>query len=412
MREKGIAFIEENKDCIIEFCCKLVQTPSENPPGDVRKVASVVDDLLEEYGIKGIRYEPERGRVSVVAKVGKGRGGVILDGHMDVVPAGDRGRWKFDPFCGLLRGGQVLGRGADDMKGGLTSLIWAFIAAVSLGIDLPKPLTLAAVPDEETGGMLGSKWLLDHGKIGGDVCLIGEPTGTNTCGVGEKGVCQFKLVAYGKPAHGSLPMLGENAILKLTRSFDVLQRLREKRVRIPKEVRYAVDQSKKVLRADTRGVPEATDALDHITINVGTIKGGTKINVVPDGCEAEIDVRVPAGTTPTEVIKEVEALLKKEKLDIKCEPLLMSEPNYTSMKEEVFGTLSRNVRSIVGVEPVPQFFAGATDARFFRLKGIPAIQYGPGSIAKAHVYNEKVAVKDIVVACKVHFATIVDLLLG
>lgn len=414
-KEKGLVFIDENRDKIVDFCCRLVRTPSENPPGDVSQVASMVRDVLGEYGIESRTYETEKGKTNVVAKVGSGRGGIILNGHMDVVPAGDLSQWEFDPYCGEVRDGWILGRGSTDMKGGLASIVWAFIASVQADVDSQRPVTLSAVADEETGGTLGTQWIIERGLVDGNVCLIGEPTSTSACAVGEKGLCQFKLIARGRSAHGSLPMLGENAILKLVQSLNVVQKLSEKEVMIPEEIKEVIERSKVVLKDTSKGLHvkpsllnEMAEALDHVTVNVGTIRGGTKRNVVPDRCEAEIDVRVPVGILPSEIIEEVKEVVRD--LGVDCKPLGMSEPNYTSPRKKVFHVVRRNAKEIVGVDPAAYFFTGGSDARFFRLRGIPTIHYGPGLIGLAHAFNERVSVDEVISACKVHFASLHDLL--
>lgn len=413
-KEKGLVFIDRNRDKIVDFCCRLVRTPSENPPGDVSRVASMVSDVLGEYGVESRTYEPEKGKANVVAKVGSGRGGVILNGHMDVVPAGDLSQWEFDPYCGEVRDGWILGRGSADMKGGLAGIVWALIAFVQSDVDSHRPVTFSAVADEEIGGTSGTQWIIERGLVDGGACLIGEPTSASACAIGEKGLCQFKLIARGSSAHGSLPMLGENAIVKLVRSLNVVQKLGEKEVKIPEEIKGIIEGSKVILkdaikRLRVRQSPlnEVAEALDHVTVNVGTISGGTKINVVPDRCEAEIDVRVPVGISPSEIIEEVKEMITD--LGADCKPLAMSEPNYTSPRERVLRIVRRNAKEIVGADPKTYFFTGATDARFFRLRGIPAVHYGPGSIGLAHAFNERVSVDDVISACKVHFASLSDL---
>ena len=416
-KEKVQRLIDERREEILQLCSDMVRIPSENPPGDMGEMASFLRGFLEERGFAVEAYEPEKGRINLVARIGSGEPTLILNGHMDVVPAGDRERWDFPPYCGELREGKILGRGATDMKGGLTSLIAAFVAVSQAVGDLPGTLVLTIVPDEETGGEYGSRWLVETGKVRGEACLIGEPTSMVGSFVGEKGICWLRLSARGVPAHGSLPMLGENAIEKLAAAFPILHTIEREEVEIPEDVREIVEASKALYRgmladrglADEAKLEAVAGALDHSTVNIGVIKGGSKVNIVPESCSADVDVRVPVGTTPAKVRDRVVELLRERGLaDIECELVSYSNPNYTSPSERIYTLLSRNAKDILGIDLKPLFVTGATDGRFFRLGGIPAINYGPGELALAHAYNEYVRAEDVIRAAKVIAGTIVD----
>jgi len=416
-KEKAQRLIDERREEILQLCSDMVRIPSENPPGDMGQMASFLRGFLEERGFAVEAYEPEKGRINLVARIGAGEPTLILNGHMDVVPAGDRERWDFPPYCGELREGKILGRGATDMKGGLTSLIAAFVAVSQAVGDLPGTLVLTIVPDEETGGEYGSRWLVETGKVRGEACLIGEPTSMVGSFVGEKGICWLRLSARGVPAHGSLPMLGENAIEKLAAAFPVLHTIEKEDVEVPQGVREIVEASKALYRgmladkgiADEAKLKAVAGALDHSTVNIGVIKGGSKVNIVPESCSADVDVRVPVGTTPAKVRDRVVELLRERGLaDIECELVSYSNPNYTSPSEKIYALLSRNAKDILGIDLKPLFVTGATDGRFFRLGGIPAINYGPGELALAHAYNEYVRAEDVIRAAKVIAGTIVD----
>ena len=416
-KERAQRFIDERREEILQLCSDMVRIPSENPPGDMGEMASFLRGFLKDRGFAVEAYEPERGRINLVARIGSGEPTLILNGHMDVVPAGDRERWDFPPYCGELREGKILGRGATDMKGGLASLLAAFVAVSQVAGDLPGTLVLTLVPDEETGGEYGSRWLVETGKVRGEACLIGEPTSMAGSFVGEKGICWLRLSARGVPAHGSLPMLGENAIEKLAAAFSVLHTIEREEVEVPEGVREIIEHSKALYRrmlaerglADEAKLEAVAGALDHSTVNIGVIRGGSKVNIVPESCSADVDIRVPAGTTPAEVRDRVVELLRERGLtDIECELVLESSPNYTLPGERIYALLSRNAKDILGIDLRPLFVTGATDGRFFRLSGIPAINYGPGELALAHAYNEFVRAEDVINAAKVIAGTILD----
>ncbi|RLI06964.1 hypothetical protein DRO32_04670 [Candidatus Bathyarchaeota archaeon] len=187
---------------------------------------------------------------------------------------------------------------------------------------------------------------------------------------------------------------------------------------MPEKVREVVETSKGILRLflGQMGLGEellaqVVEALDHITVNFGVIRGGVKVNVVPDTCTLDVDVRVPMGLSPEAVKAKVDEMLKGAGLEeVECELVHASEPNFTSPSERIFRLLAGNAERILGLRVVPFFMTGASDARFLRLKGIPTIHYGPGELNKAHAYDEFVRTDHLIMATKVIAATIVDFL--
>lgn len=412
--------VDEDKEEIIKLCSDMVKIPSENPPGDMGTIASFIRSWLEDRGHTVKMYEPRKGRINALARIGEGKGSaLILNGHMDVVPAGDSKRWSFPPFCGKVKGGKILGRGATDMKGGLASLMAAFVTVSEFAKHLAGKLVLTIVPDEETGGEFGSKWLVERGKVAGDACLIGEPSGVRASFIGEKGLCWLRLGSKGLPGHGSLPMLGENAIEKLARAFPIIRKIEGEEVQVPSEISELIRVSQDFYRemvkikgiTDEAKLDSVASALDHNTVNIGVVKGGVKTNIVPESCTADIDIRVPRGERPERVKEHVMEMLREAGLaDIECEITAKSEPNYTPPTERIYRILDRNVKEVVGAEIKPLFMTAVTDGRFFRLKGIPSINYGPGEIMLAHAYDEYVSTDDLINATKVVTGTIMDFL--
>lgn len=412
------SYVDKKHDEMVELYSKLIGIPSENPPGDVTEIASFIKEYIEGHGLKVEAYETAKGRINLVSEIKGGREGphLVLNGHMDVVPVGDRSRWDFPPFCGEVRGGKMLGRGSSDMKGGLAGLIAAFVAFPDLGIELPGTLTFTATPDEETGGHYGARWLVEEKGIRGDACLLGEPTDLDKIWLGEKGLLWLTFKARGKPAHGSMPVLGENAIVKITEIISLMRKEFEmKEVEAPSIVAEDIRIGRGLLSemAEKMGYPqraeEAGKLLDHISVNVGVIKGGTKVNIVPEACRVEIDLRLPFGITPADVERRVKSLLKESGLsDVEYEVPVSSEPNYTPSRERIVKILSDNVKRELGIAPRPYFSTGGTDGRFFRMRGVPAIHYGMGSLIQAHAYNETAPVEDLIKEIKVYTATILD----
>ena len=171
---------------LFALCSRLVQIPSENPPGDTSALASFIKEYLAALRIPVEWHEPMAGRPNLVATLGSGSPNLVLSGHLDEFPAGPG--WTRPPFSGAIEDGRVWGRGAGDMKAGLAVALMIASVVRELEAPLAGRLTLAFASDEETGGAWGTQWLLDNvAAVRGDACLIGESSGTWSAGIGEKG---------------------------------------------------------------------------------------------------------------------------------------------------------------------------------------------------------------------------------
>ena len=152
-KEDILKLVEDEREDVINLCSKLLQIPSENPPGDSTEVSAFIKSYLNENGIETVEYEPDPKRFNIIASIGKEGGKeLIYCGHSDTVPVGDLSKWDFNPFSGEVKDGLLLGRGASDMKGGLAGILFAAVFLKKHGIELDGKLTLAVVPDEEKIG--------------------------------------------------------------------------------------------------------------------------------------------------------------------------------------------------------------------------------------------------------------------
>jgi succinyl-diaminopimelate desuccinylase len=399
-----LEYINGHGNELIEICSQLIKAKSENPPGDTSEVSEVVKEMLNKSGLSCQIVEPLKGRANVISTIGEGEKNLIICGHMDVVPAGDASKWNFNPFAGELKGNKILGRGAADDKGGVAAALFAAKALSRMETELAGRVTFAMVCDEETGGTYGAKWLLKNGKLKGDMCVITEPTyckGTGpTIGVGERGLCWFKFTSVGKPAHGSLPALGKNAITQLVKVLDKIKAIEKAKVQTPRDALAPVKSGKRILAgvAKASGVEarKITIALDHYTVNVGRIHGGTKVNVIPEKCEAEVDVRVPIGGSVRGVKELVRLLMPR---NVKYEIVNSASPSYTPLNVEFVKKVRECARIVLGFTPPASVTVATSDAHAFReTLNIPVIAFGPGY--EGHVLNESVLTQDLVIASK------------
>ncbi len=410
-REKARTDILQGLDDreIIDLTRKLIQIPSENPPGKLEEITRFTAGYLKD---KSIEVEIMTGKpgfpVILAGHKGSSPGPtLILNGHLDVVPAGARKGWDFDPFGGAVEDGYILGRGSSDMKGGVAALISVFIAASRLDY-LPGNLMLMLVPDEETGGIWGSKWVLEAMDLSADGCIIAEASGESPS-IGQKGSLGVIIKTRGQPAHGSLaPIIGDNAILKMSSALQALTRVWEKRWAMPSELEGILKFSRGYVKK-LRSEEGLEQVLDRVTVNPGVIRGGDKANMVPAYCEVEVDMRIPQGVQPEEVISFIRGELEKEGVAAEICPRGKCIPaSYTSPGESVVKTIVKNSREFTGRPVQPWLQWASSDARHFRQKGIPTLHLGPAEIEGIHSYNEKINIKELLLFTRIYGGAVVD----
>ena len=365
---------------VVEVCRDLVRAPSENPPGDEREVAEVAERWLGRLGLGTERVEPKPGRVSVLSSWGSGDRTLLFNGHYDVVPVSDPEHWPFPPFGAAVDDGKIFGRGTCDMKAGIASAIAAVATLQRAGIDPDGRLLLHLVADEETLGVWGTRHLVEAGYCDGATeALVGEPTSMNLV-TSERGAVWLRIFTEGSSAHGSTPQLGVNAIEHMARVVEAVRGIRFRKLH------------------DVLGAP---------TVNIGTIRGGHKVNMVPDHCEIEIDRRTLPGESTDEIVAEFEAALDRAReaepgLRARIEVDDTAEAAETPPETSMVGLLAQG-RDAFGVDGSEVGYMGATDARYLINQGhIPSVIFGPGDIMLAHTTGEYVEIDSLVACTKVY----------
>ena len=208
-----LAWIERDQDQIVRFLSRFVAIPSPNPPGDTREAARFLLDHLKAEGFPADIRAARPDLPNVVGSFGGHGPHLVLNGHIDVFPAGPAEAWSRDPWSGAVDGGKVHGRGVTDMKCGTAASVWTAIYLHRLRDRPGGRLTLTCVSDEETGGTFGSKWLLDSfpAECRGDCLLNGEPS-SGTIRFGEKGTLRLVFEIDTPGAHAAYTYLSQNAI--------------------------------------------------------------------------------------------------------------------------------------------------------------------------------------------------------
>jgi len=368
---------------LIDLTSRLIQIPTENPPGNEKNAFTFLKPILSKIGFQVRTYISPKGRSNIIAERRWGKGGrrLIFNGHLDVVPAGDALRWKYPPFQGKLVKGRIYGRGASDMKGGVAS----FIHAISM-IDRSKVrfdrgnLILHLVSDEESHGHQGMGFLAQKGLIKGDAVIVGEPTGLDLV-IAQKGALWFRVSTFGKSAHGSRPEQGINAIEMMMHLID---------------------------RLNAIPLVKEHPLLGKPTINIGKIQGGTKINVVPDRCEIEVDRRLLPDEKKEEVLSEIkEAIGSVQARDplfkYQIEEIDDAEPSEINPDEEIVRIGLEAGLEVRGERPTVRGFSGFTDGRFYVNQfRIPTLIFGPGGTDQSHTTDESVEVEALIQASHIY----------
>jgi succinyl-diaminopimelate desuccinylase len=401
--------ISARHDEFVELCADLIRRPSENPPGDTTELFAFVGQYLDGHGIPFEVVAPEPAMPNLYATFEGGAGPgqhLVLNGHLDVFPAGDRSRWSVDPFGGEVRDGRLYGRGANDMKAGVTAALITFTTLYRLREHLHGRLTLTLVSDEETFGPWGARYLIEHAPVLGDAFLNGEPSTMQTVRFGEKGPCWVEIVVETDGGHGGYPHVSPSAVREMARVLTDLDELSAMDVPMPPEVRNALEQGRATL--DRQLGAGATDTLMSVTVNVGVIEGGDKVNMIANRCRAEVDIRCPVGLTLDDILGRLDEIVSRNP-HARWQVINSSPPNSCDPEARIFTLVKDNAEALSGTRPLPTISLGGTDARLWRLRDIPAAVYGPTPYNMG-APDEYVLVDELIQTVKTHVLTAWDFL--
>jgi succinyl-diaminopimelate desuccinylase len=341
----------------VDLALELIRLDTVNPPGNEGIVADLLGGRLAAAGFEVAVHEHTAGRPNLIARLPGSdpeRPALCMTGHMDTVPLGGA-PWSVEPF-GALDDGRLHGRGASDMKGGVAAIVLAAERVAALGRG-EAGLELVLTAAEETG-CEGARFLAGRPDLLGRVgaVLVAEPTG-GVPHVGHKGVLFARATTEGVSAHGSAPHLGRNAIYPLARAITALAEL--------------------TLDAEPHPV------LGEPTLNVGTIAGGSGVNLVPDRAEAQIDVRTVPGLTGERVLAQLADAVGP---DVALEAWIDLAPVITDPGDRWL----QSVFAVAGGAVEPRGVAYFTDAAALTpaYGNPPTVIWGPGEAAQAHQTDE------------------------
>ena len=389
-----------------ERLARLVAVPSVGGTAAEVEVQHLVAGWLDELGCDVDRWpidlaaaatapdapgqevvrEEAWGVVGTLPGADDGLPALVFCGHTDVVPPGDRARWAGDPFVPRVEGGELHGRGACDMKGGLVSALAALAAIRAAGVRLARPVALHAVVGEEDGG-LGAWATLARGHRG-DACVIPEPT-AGAVTTAAAGALTFRLRVTGAAAHAAMRDRGVSAVELFAEVHADLLAFEAERQR----------------GAD----PRFGEARYPFGLSIGTVHAGDWASTVPDLLVAEGRYGVRLGE-PVEVAKQ--AFTDRVATFCAAHPWLAGHPvavewtggSFASGELTPGSPLLAQVRDAlagVGAGPVPErAVAAGTDLRLYAAAGIPTLHYGPGDLHLAHAPAERVPLAEVVTAAR------------
>jgi succinyl-diaminopimelate desuccinylase len=332
-----------------------------NPPGMERACARHLGDLLEDAGFAVSYHEFAEARTSLIARIGGGgaKPPICFTGHIDIVPLGAKA-WTRDPFAGETDGDKLYGRGSTVMKGGIGAFV---AAALALAPDLARgPGLVLVITAGEEIGCEGAKYLADRKLLGeAGAIVVAEPTG-NYPYIGHKGLAWFEVETFGVTAHGSMPEVGENAIVKMA---DVIRDL--DRFRFP---------------------IESHPVMGKPSMNVGTIRGGLNTNSVPDEARITIDTRSVPGIDHGHVCRSLQALLAPR--GAKVRQIVDTPSLYTEPGDEWVQRVFEACTPYLDAPPEPRTIMFSTDGADLKrgFGGPPAVVLGPGEPKLAHQTDE------------------------
>ncbi|WP_455139673.1 M20 family metallopeptidase [Candidatus Hodarchaeum mangrovi] len=356
----------------IHILKNLIQINTENPPGFTKEALLWIENWANEKKITSEIQWFNESKGNIILTLGKGNRTILLTGHLDTVPIGDKTAWNVDPFEAKEINGNIYGRGSADMKGGIAACL-STMDNLNRKLNLDDfnyKLVFLGTSDEEVG-LEGSKEALKKNLVENvDFIIVTEPTSLKI-GIAEKGMLWVTIKAKGKAAHGSTPDKGINAIERLIELIPMIK----------------------------NSVPADIDPILGLnTLNIGTISGGKSANIVPEYAEINCDFRFIPSFNPIEFIQDIQNIIShvnsqdKGHFTLKINQIM---PTISTPKKNKYLELflnHSNLKDIIGLNY-------ATDlAVLCSVKGmntIPFLIYGPGDPNAIHITNEKVPILEV-----------------
>ena len=365
----------------------MIAIPSVNPmttnsgaPVE-RAMGNFIETMLTRAGVDCERQQVAEGRDNVIGIVHansgeRSRAGVMLNSHMDTVPIDNMSISPFDP---AMKNGRVYGRGSCDAKASLAAMVTAVVNYAQQR-DRPATVVFAAMADEEFS--FSGSWKLIEKQWPVSACVVGEPTQLRRV-IAHKGLVRWRIGVEGLSAHGATPNLGRNAVYDAARVVLALEEFaRELSLKAPH------------------------DLLGHTTLNVGRITGGQSVNIVPDRCVLEAEMRLLPNADGKRWLQQcLEFVRSRVGPDVGltfAEPYLSDPAMETSAGALIVTSLGEARQQELGDPGRLEGASYGTDGSKLARAGIETVICGPGDIAQAHTDSEFVEIEQVELAARIY----------
>lgn len=412
-KETVLDTVDSMSNDVIIFLQQLIAYPSVT--GSEGEIQKFIAEKMADLGLAVDVFEPDwealkkhpayvpvsrgyEGRPNVVATL-KGNGGgrsLLLNGHVDVIPAGAKEAWEHGPWSGDLADGRIYGRGTSDMKAGVAAMTIAVEAVVRSGVKLAGDVILEYVVDEELSGNGTLDCVMRGYKADAGICCETSSMKVQPASIGR---IWFEITVRGKAAGIQRQWEGVNGIEK---AYPVLR---------------AVAEFEK-LRMSTLSHPLYPNIKNAIPCMVGAFEAGSYNSAFPDTALLKGSLATVPGEDSDAVKAEFTSFVRES---VASDPWLAEHPpeivftGYFAVPSEIpvdspiVQTISRKFRELTGQEPEISGREGAADIRFLNLPGqTPTVIFGPGKTEQMHANNEWVQVDDVKMATKILAASILD----
>jgi acetylornithine deacetylase/succinyl-diaminopimelate desuccinylase-like protein len=412
------------RDEATDALSRYVRIDSSHPTGRTVETAAFLGDRLAADGISSHIYQsPEPGKVNLVARlsaaqpIGKP---LLLSHHMDVVQA-VAADWRFDPYSGGVADGYVFGRGTIDDKGMGIMELMALLLLKRHNVDLARDVVMLATCDEEIGSQMGAHWMVDNHFEDLDPAYVLDEGGTGMRGfyragdafeisVGEKRMVRFRLVARAEPGHGSKPW-PDAATHRLVRAaYTLLEQTSEDRdsPAVAEMIsRLGGENARREIAAHRASRP-----LLHDTISLTMLSGGYQVNVIPERAEMSFDCRLLPDTDERAFVSNVEQQINDPGVSVEVIDWPDTGPVIAPWDGGLFEALRAACETYQPAAIVtPSIFVAATDARFFRERGVPAYGFLPGlftadELKGYHGVDERMPISNLLLGTQIIYDAI------
>lgn len=371
---------------MVRFLRDMIAIPSESAE-EAGVIARIRQEAESTGAFDKIKVDKLGNLLAYVGKPGKGKKLIAIDAHVDTVGVGDRSEWKHDPYKGKVEGGRVWGRGAGDQEGAIPAMIYAAKILKDLNVDTSEYCLLMTftVMEEDCDGLCW-QYIVNEEKIRPDAVVVTDST---NCTIlrGHRGRMEIGVTCKGKSCHGSMPEKGDNAIYKIAKVVNEIEKLNER------------------LKKDK--------FLGKGTITVSYVDCKTpSLCAVPGQAYIHLDRRLTVGDTKASAVKEVKEAIKKAGVKAKVEVQRYARPSYTGLTyetEKYYPTWCepedalqvqaaiKTYREILGTKPTVHRWTFSTNAvSIAGMYGIPCVGFGPAPESVAHTVNDAVPIEHLV----------------